>query len=326
MTAAPQVTWTGWPNEISFRMECHGGEVRAPPREHPKGMLSRSRRVILLVHGFNVDLCAAGASYREFTAPLYLHWKSRTVWVYWPGDAVARRPLLARLSGILSAASYLFQADRAEEAARKLADHIGRASSTFLPKEPIRLTIIAHSLGCRLALELINSLGPLAEGGTVKLELLVLMAAAVPLYLVRPRKRFSLFRSGIGTVLIYYSRCDKILQLAFRPGQFSASTDPRNRFFDRAALGRQGLGSVIPANVEQIQVSNGHSEYWSDQSIRERVMLELSGMVRPVRGRSLPSRSLSSGRVLEPRRLKLRSIQSRIRNQGIRQDCNCTAG
>jgi esterase/lipase superfamily enzyme len=175
------VSWEG-PKELSLRERCRGGPVRPKPIETPPDTLRRSRRIILLIHGFNVDFCAAEKSYIAFVRELFFQWTARTVWVYWPGDAAPESEgVFSRLArSVISPLSYPYQPDRAELAARYLADYIGevieRRRTSAL--NPIHLSIVAHSLGCRLALELLSRLSAAVRAHMLKIELTVLMAAA----------------------------------------------------------------------------------------------------------------------------------------------------
>jgi esterase/lipase superfamily enzyme len=313
-----QVGWDGAPRELSVRTECHGGEILESALEHPADQLARSRSVILLIHGFNVSLCSAGKSYKAFLKEVPFRWKARSFWVYWPGDDLSESPGLA--SKAKSAASYPFQLDRAEESGRVLARHISAAAIRRLRagKPPMCLSIVAHSLGCRLALELVSHLGNLVADKLIRLQLLVLMAAAVPKYLLLPRQRYDLSRLGSQKTIVYFSSKDDVLKWVFRVGQATSMTNPLNAWVDRAALGREGLGGLLSDKVIDERKYHGHGGYWSDREIAWRITQELDG-----------ARNVRSRRLVAPRRLNVereiagRSVQPRTLNkpQGIHDRC-----
>jgi pimeloyl-ACP methyl ester carboxylesterase len=304
------VSWSG-PKVISLRERCQGGPVREKPIETPAGALSRSRRVLLLIHGFNVDFCHAEKSYTTFMRELFFRWQARSVWVYWPGDyAFESESAIARWTrSAISGASYSYQPDTAEAAARALRDFIFKVIDErrkFRHHYPIKLSIVAHSLGCRLALELLDLLGPRDD---LKIELVVLMAAAVPLFEVRSTKRFDLAHTNASKTLIYFSKKDKTLKWLFRLGQRFYSSSPSNFLFGRAALGRHGPEGILPLNVEPIERSYDHGDYWPDPSIPVRVGLELDGIKRPISRRALLPRGFDAPRTVQGRRVAPRQIQ-----------------
>jgi hypothetical protein len=301
------IDWDGSRKEISLRERCYGGAVRRRAKESPEGILRRSRRVLLLVHGFNVSLCAAEKSYEKFVGALPFRWRGRTLWTYWPGDATisgqGSNDPAGLWSDLWSVIRYSWQANQAEESALVLRDYLEEATNerTF----PVRLSIIAHSLGCRLALEFIRLLGTRKN---VKLELVILMAAAVPQYLCKPHQRYDLSTHGDTNFIIYYSYRDEVLLGAFRPGQFAAATDPTSRIFGRAAIGRKGLTGTIPSNVRQRQVFHRHGGYWSDRDIAIAAVDNMDKTGRPVTKRFLAPRPDPIGREVDGRHIGLRKL------------------
>jgi esterase/lipase superfamily enzyme len=216
----------------------------------------------------------------------------------------------------MSAGSYPYQPNRAELAARVLARHIGAAIGRRRSTAPIRLSIVAHSLGCRLTLELLRLLDASVLQGVLKIELVVLMAAAVPLYEVKRNKNYDLARTNAEKTLVYFSSKDKTLQRFFRPGQRFMSSDPTNAIWERGALGHYGLKNV--SRVESIEGSHDHSDYWPDHSISTRVGMELDRQKRFLSRRALLPRSVESGRLVSGRDIAPRQMRFGVR------DCNCS--
>lgn len=313
------------PLELSMRNSPFGGTVRSPPVERPAGLLGRARRLLLLIHGFNVTLCAAGCSYDKFQANLSLAWNSRSMSVYWPGDAeTGAQGFLGRiLSRSRSVASYPAQIERAKQSARVLAKYIAKARPQVggTPKPPLELSIVAHSLGCRLALQLLQQLQMLQAANILSIRLVVLMAAAVPVYLLRPNRELRDGLEASDRVLVYYSAEDKVLSTAFRPGQSVEVPFPYGWVAkERHALGRFGLSRDVPRNVEQIQTNHDHGGYWPDDEIAQRVAMELDdGIVKGDLFRPLQLRRLPAKRTIILRDLTRRSLGSTA--VGLRAKC-----
>jgi pimeloyl-ACP methyl ester carboxylesterase len=316
------ITWVDGPKELSLRERCRGGAIRDIPIERPVGHLQRSRRVVLLIHGFNVDMCAAGKSYDTFADGLVFRWKARSIRVYWPGDAApqSERRLARSSAPALSAASYPYQPVRAEKSAEILAEHIGAAikARKSSRQNPIRLSVVAHSLGCRVALELLRNTRALVAAGELKIEVVVLMAAAVPLYDVGANGSYDLSRSKAQKTVIYYSGRDTILKRVFPFGQRTYSRDPTSFVTNREALGFVGPAGTLSASIEKIEVSHRHGDYWGDRQISLRVMHELDGHQRLLSGRILVARALDSGRSVEARTIAARGISGLAADHGCR--------
>lgn len=310
------------PFEISLREKPLGGAVRASADERPIGLVSRARRLVLLIHGYNVTLCSAGCSYDSFKHFLSLGWAARSVAVYWPGDAETNENGFwpARvISKVTSAMSYPLQIEHAKEAARVLRTHI--AANRLQSAKPLELNIVAHSLGCRLALQLIDHLRTAHLQKTISIRLVVLMAAAVPVYFLRPRRELREALETPDQVLVYHSRSDKILSSFFRSGQALESPFPYGfALLSRRALGLRGLDRDQPTNVEEIPTEHDHGDYWPDESIAQRVSTELDGslraqdIARPLQRRQLPGR-----RVIDFRDIANRTLTSST--VGLRAKC-----
>jgi esterase/lipase superfamily enzyme len=313
------VNWDGIRKEISLRERCFGGKVRQTPLEMPGGSIARARRLVLLIHGFNVSLCEAGESFEKFTSELPFRWQGRSLWVYWPGDATFSREGSDHPGGLLnkmaSVTSYPFQPDRAVESAYSLLKFLKHETSGR--KSPVHLTIVAHSLGCLMAMDMVEKLALMPQ---VKLELVVLMAAAVPQYSCKRGARYDLAKFSDTKFVIYYSKDDEVLQGAFRPGQFGASTNPITRFFGRGAIGRKGLPAAAP-NAVQTAKHHRHSGYWADREIVIDLADRLEGQARAVAKRFLVARLLGAPRGIPGRAMAGRSVVSA---SGIRQSCTCT--
>ena len=112
-------------------------------------------------------------------------------------------------------------------------------------------------------------------------------------------------------------------QATFRPGQFFERPWPMGwTVSSRGALGRSGCGSERPPNVEEIRVHAGHSDYWPEPIISERITAELEGktrlddLCRPVEMRRISLSRQIIYRVVDGRRL------SSDRYAGLRAHCD----
>lgn len=229
-----------------------GGVARAAKSE-PENLLLQHDTFVFLIHGFNNDqdeASAAFSAYRDLQRELGPV-NALVVGVYWPGDNWAE-PLF-----------YPASVGRARETAVVLARELERAARGRL----LRLDVIAHSLGCRLALELLDNLARIGAR-SVQIRRVAMMAAAVPVFQLRreagqPRPlRDALDRTPGGTMSLH-SRGDDVLRLAFPLGQ---SLAPGPEGFFPIALGRRefaGPGAAVRPVLVQHEIRGAnHGHYW----------------------------------------------------------------
>jgi pimeloyl-ACP methyl ester carboxylesterase len=178
---------------LSFRQRPQGGEVNTEPSEPEYRALTGRRHLLLLIHGYNNDLKTSEDAYRGFEAlqrelarldddsPVA---GGRLVQIYWPGDADW---------GVVSPLFYPWSIERARQTAAALADTLARAARESGHKQ---VDIVAHSMGCRLTLELLKALRGKSD---ITVGRVVLMAERPDLRLEpRPDKEL---RDAIDTVL-----------------------------------------------------------------------------------------------------------------------------
>ncbi len=244
---------------LSFRERPDGGDVRTDPSEAEYRQLTVRRRLVLLIHGYNNDLQDSEDAYRGFEAlqreladldddaPVA---GGRLVEVYWPGDADW---------GKVSALFYPFSIKRAQQTAAALAEVLARAARESGHKQ---VDIVAHSMGCRLTLELLKQL---RGRGDITVGRVVLMAGAVPTFLLDPRRDKQKLRAAYDAVLSdaglsLYSPDDKVLAYAFPLGQTVA---PGEGFFPTALGHAFWADAAAPVNLTQTENPGaGHSDYW----------------------------------------------------------------
>src|SRR5262245_51100034 len=204
---------------VSFRKSPVGGDV-SEPRVTPANALALRRRVILLIHGFNVDEEHGRADYDRFVARLREMLAGqrdgpvagdRRVGVYWPGDADW---------GFAKPLAYMRSVPRARDIGARLAQLLDDAAAA---NGLVEVDIVAHSLGCRLALETLLAVHADPQS-RVHIRRIQLMAAAVPTFMLfdpddTPRLRDAFDQSlEIGAKNLY-SGADGVLSFAFPPGQ-----------------------------------------------------------------------------------------------------------
>jgi len=247
-------------SQISFRTEKKGGIVKEILSEEEKKALSGRKHIVLLIHGYNNDKKAALEAYNgfkkmqrkiadiELDKPIF---DGRVVEVFWPGDADW---------GVLSPLFYMESIDMAKKTAWLLADALEEAARSSGTKF---IDIVAHSMGCRLTLEL---LGNLNKNSDVFIRRVVLMAGAVPVFKLDPNDSRGKLRKAYNNklrekALSLYSSDDIVLSMAFPLGQTVAGI---GEGFLPTALGHEKwVDDSVPDNLTQKQnESAGHSDYW----------------------------------------------------------------
>lgn len=213
----------------------------------------RSSRLIILIHGYQNSVADAAKSYGLFRAAL-----RSVLWIdneevlgsfwefHWPGD---------HPSPVISMATYAVRVPEAKEAGRLLADYLDTLHDAR------DVVLVAHSLGCRVALHAATLIhnkrqsynGPLIGG-------LFLMAAAVPVDHCHGQAKPYRERAVTGPEVVFHSLHDKALGRAFDSGQkiYGESGD---------AVGRRGE----PAErwLQDVDTGLGHGKYWRSFAVAE---------------------------------------------------------
>ncbi len=249
---------------ITFRMDAVGGDISSPRVCPPNALTTRSH-VVLLIHGFNVNEENGRRSYERFVYGLEDQLAiprdtpiadDRLIAVYWPGDADW---------SFASPLAYMRSIPRAKQIGSTLAQLLHDSA----PTESITVDIVAHSLGCRLALEALLA-ASLMSDSRVHIDRIQLMAAAVPVFMLddgnAPRLRAA-FEKALGTAaLSLWSGDDIVLSGAFPPGQTLAGS---GEGFFPTALGHAAwpsgneLARLAPTSTPP---KTGHGSYWGGDS------------------------------------------------------------
>lgn len=267
---------------LNARTAPAGGALAKTVKEKANGLrgISGLRSITLLVHGYNVNKRWADVAYSKFAMGQAADQLRDLVWVYWPGDATK--------SKWTSWAGYPFMLSRAQDSAALLANHLISRGKARGRVAPIELRIFAHSLGCRVTLELIKKL---MNSKTFKMTELVLMAAAVRIFHVMPnaREEEDLRKALLwpDRAHIYHSYRDLVLAGAFRPGQWFDPPKSHTTRATRAALGRCGLDPKHhkPGHTVQQEMKHRHGHYWSAPNVAQKARGILPSLTRKVNQR-----------------------------------------
>lgn len=236
---------------FQLRNRLEGGDLRPSVLQLPQLDGAARRETVVLVHGFNNHYGEAATGYQGFRNQQYRRdagllppsLENLLADAHWPGDAAWG------VADLVDFLVYPVAVGTARDAGPILAAHLSQ-----LPNLEI-VHFIGHSLGCRVVLEAIRSLGVRPQVGKV-----CLMAAAVPVFKVVDRGEFEYAMLRPDRVLVLYSGSDMVLQMAFRLGQTAASGDEG---FLPTALGHERPPPAVAGKFEAIDITGaGHGDYW----------------------------------------------------------------
>lgn len=265
--------------ELSVREAEVGGEVARRVEERPPGWLHAADHVTLLVHGFNNNQREACEGFQAFLANL-APGLGRVGRFFWPGDADFG------VFQLLDFLSYPTEIAQARQAAARLAEHLLAA---WRLNPTMRFSLVGHSLGCRLILEMLDRLAAQPAGFRPQVDLIMLMAAAVPVELVDDRGFLRRAAAGVEHRLVLYSTRDQVLEVAFPAGQALACAIGNERAIYLEAVGRFGHPEAFASELPMNRPRNGHGDYWGDKGAAAALGLRLGAAVpREVAERALP--------------------------------------
>jgi alpha/beta hydrolase family protein DUF900 len=278
--------------ELSVRVDPRGGAVSPHVLKGPDGGAAGHSRVILLLHGYANTLDDARASYQVFEGNLLR--EQPTIGgpnlpdifrMYWPGDSELLTPLYY--------ASYPADIGVAKNSAPPIEAYLRNLPAPI--GGVIEIFLIAHSLGNRVLLELLNRFAGGNKPAKLQLRGAVMMAAAVPVAKVRfggplhyasllPERRFAL-----------HSRSDMVLLLGFPLGEIAGGDALPLPWDWPEAVGRNGnppTNWTLPVAMRRARDNKGygHSDYWPGPEVSEPVVQALG--VPTVR--TLPSSAITS--------------------------------
>jgi hypothetical protein len=285
-------------HELSVRTP--GGTPAYDPVERPPSPTAREAdRILILIHGYENSEEEARTSYERFQASLRRVAGTRmrdigTIWEFhWPGDHPFR---------ILSVATYSNKIGVARACGEAL------ARQWLAQRKPWQtVCIVAHSLGCRVAVEAVRTIRQMATEPYgywgARIEAVILMAAAVPVALCESPQFFLCPFDERSREYAFYSRRDRVLGKPFSLGQLLANAP-------RVAVGRDGDPGGRWTDTRD--TSLGHGRYWASDYVAQWVC-EWFGLPgwRTLDARLLPSDDLSDdARSLEERRLQERPLEA----------------
>jgi pimeloyl-ACP methyl ester carboxylesterase len=252
----------------SCRANAYGGDI-TPVRSDGDAF----RRAIILVHGFNNNVDMAHESYSAFEKAVFARSRGfiaddsfgsvALVEFYWPGDTLLSR--FGQFAHGVGAVAY----------GRQIGVAIGAASELFykLSRSPMiqEVSFVAHSMGCRLVLELLKLAEQNPRQAFPRLGTAILMAGAVPIEFLGLSKSDGMpprlqphLRQVNDACYVLFSPHDKVLRLAFPAGQLSASRSE----WSREALGLLGF-PVEFASQRKLLFGADHGDYWASPESAE---------------------------------------------------------
>ncbi|MDB5677451.1 alpha/beta hydrolase [Sphingomonas bacterium] len=220
-------------------------EVANEPRSTQRFQFARHRR-ILLIHGCNTnerDGQKRTAPLREALVQRCPSLDAQVLTVTWPGDFAWSRGGLA---------AYKQMTKRADQAGAKLWEVLDAEFDHALGAP--ELVVVAHSLGCRLALQMIARLAPSPHNTKIRKLVLILMGAAVA---TDRHDLFALAR-GHAEVVVLYSDRDRALGHAFPLGQVMAGEGASE------AIGLHGNPREPAWASTKLMEGYDHEHYWPD--------------------------------------------------------------
>lgn len=279
-------------------------EIDAPRGAGPYRItLSRNPHVIrplcLLIHGYNTTVAHARKSYGKLLDPIARRYGfdlDRAWYVAWKGylDPFGSGEPFKLLSG----PSYPLQVSAARRAGEALAQFILNCASGNYGS-PVPVIVVAHSLGCRVALEALRaSSGP--DGRSPVLALL-LIGAAVPTHLLEGAGSLAGALTSAGRRTAMCSRSDSTLFWLFPLGEIACGEGPLP-----TALGWSGRPR--PPLSNRVWRRCGHSDYFDD-AVTGDYLSDALGCPVP---RTLMETYAAEYDGLPPRRLSIRRFATRV--------------
>lgn len=275
----------------------------------PRGWLRTAGRAVFFIHGYNVPPDQAHEAYRRFMSHL-AGWPSGARWgagrVTWPGE------LDWGLLSFLGVLSYPFKPQHARESGEGLAKLLTTVRGPNGTRAEISL--IAHSLGCRLAVEMLKELHRRAQPMSPTLRLVCLMAGAVPVTLLSRGSDLRPARHQSRYLLVLHSPGDKVLRFAFPAGQTGArllgERHGERRVYWRA-LGLHGEPTDLTEHRYRHFVAQGkpadHSDYWPSALAAEHVARYLGDWTpNRLRAQTIDTHPLPPSVVRSSRRVRVR--------------------
>ena len=227
------------------------------------------KRYVLLIHGYNVNEKKAMKAYNKFKVNLLnvsRFYEREILTFIWPSDFVGF-PIV----NLIDPFFYSIKIDHAKDCSNPMYQFLLDLEKK--KDNALELIIIAHSLGCRLILE---TLKKLIEDDNFKGKIkfiLVLMAAAIPVELVKNNQSYrSFIKEKVHKKIVLYSKDDKILSKAFPFGQTINSIENTN--FPEA-VGLNGNPNDGLWSYSKYMKGFDHGSYWKKKETAKVIAYEL---------------------------------------------------
>ena len=273
-----------------------GGLVATNISEPQPTTLVGFRHVLMLMHGFNNTASAAHESYEILIGQL----GSRLQQLHEPIDAILEFQWPGNVAVIsffkyLDFAGYPADISQALLSSQTLADYFRQLAAAG--GALLKVSIIGHSLGCRLALEMMRNV---ANTPRPQLGMVALMAPAVPVTLVDSPQDPAAYLTSTDllpqSLLKFHSTADVVLADAFPAGQTLAYLMNIESSPYLEAVGH--LGNPANFGDSRAMSGNGHGDYWADPRVSNDIIAALD----PTKQTRIQGRKLPVPRELPPRR------------------------
>jgi len=290
--------------DLSVVQGSTGLGVQTTPGEDLDGRLS----AWLFLHGYNTSPLRAGENFELLLETIINLGLRRPVkadrsWlVAWHGY---QRRMAGWQESWTSGFTYPWQVPYAVEVGKALAEYISGLSGPGDSR--IEITFVAHSLGCRVVLEVLNRLASMSHD-RVSIKAAFLMAAAVPCGFVRAAGHLNSGTKVPQKTYVVFSSRDQVLRRKFPLGQFVA--ERKTRGVRTAAVGL--YGQPVGTWSSRFETDTDHSGYFGD-SITSMALARVLGVAvpRPLVSRSLRSRGVFPRHCIESMTLSSRVLVSR---------------
>lgn len=217
-----------------------------------------TKRRILLVHGYNVREDKGLKTMGQFRTGLSagcLQIAGQILTMTWPGNAdwLHGGPIayFAKVDTAVSAGDLLF---------RYTLDEYGDGGGCE------EMVVVAHSLGCRVALEFLKRLSHDVRPAKLKKIAVILMAAAVPSNL---HELLRVTKDNADYLAVLHSQDDAVLRRWFRLGQTAAG---EGNFPEAVGLRGEPRSSW---SFDQQMRGFDHGDYWKSAETAEVIGLQL---------------------------------------------------
>jgi pimeloyl-ACP methyl ester carboxylesterase len=239
-------------------------------------------RTVLLIHGYNVtdgDAAETLNGFRKTLENFAPDLPRNTFTCTWTGNMRSLGP-----------AAYPFMLRYAKESATTLLEAIDEwYAEPWAAKE---LIIVAHSLGCRLTLEMLSAMNSKGRPPSLKKLVVILMAAAVPVEHMELEGKLRDALDVPDATIILHSQDDGVLRKWFRIGQTVALDGVWPE-----AVGLRGAPQSAAWAQSTPMHAFDHSDYWAELETAEQLCRILGIPIRTSsRGVPLATRKLLTQR------------------------------